>query len=125
MNEANPLSIFSISDYLDSYQGLFRVHYRDNKGKALQYLEGIFHNCKSNIERMDEMIASSEYQSLHHFISVSPWDHESVLTAVRKDISNLFVSDAISIGLLFDGSGHRKSGKKSVGCFSPISRKHR
>lgn len=115
MNETNPLSIFRISDYLDRYQDLFRVHRRDNRDKAERYLEGIFHNCKSNIERMDEMTASSEYQSLHHFISESPWDHELVLSAVRKDISDLFLSDSSPVGLLFDESGHRKSGKKSVG----------
>ena len=39
---------------------------------------------------MNERIQGSKYQNLHHFISVSPWDHEYVLEGVRPDISKLF-----------------------------------
>ena len=57
----------------------------------------------------------SEYQQLHHFISVSPWDHEYVLEGVRPDISALFEQRAELKGLLLDESGHRKRGQHSVG----------
>ena len=64
---------------------------------------------------MNERISGSEYQQLHHFISVSPWDHVPVIEAISADISKLFESRPGSVGLLLDESGHRKSGKKSVG----------
>lgn len=64
---------------------------------------------------MNERIESSKYQQLHHFISVSPWEHEPVVQQVSKEMSNLFAGRAETVGLLLDESGHRKRGKKSVG----------
>ncbi len=64
---------------------------------------------------MHERIKNSDYQSLHHFISESPWDHKPVLSAVRQDLSKLFKEGASLTGLILDESGHRKGGKKSVG----------
>lgn len=104
-----------LNKYLNRYEFLFRVYKRQNKEKAQQYLEGLFHDGKHNIERMNERIEKSDYQQLHHFISVSPWDHEPVIRAVGKDISTLFEGRAELTGLILDESGHRKSGKKSVG----------
>lgn len=91
------------------------MYQRENKEKAQQYLEGLFHEGKHNIERMNERIEKSNYQQLHHFISVSPWEHEPVIEAVSSDISNLFEARAELTGLILDESGHRKRGKKSVG----------
>lgn len=78
-------------------------------------MEGLFHEGKHNIERMNERIKGSNYDQLHHFISESPWAHEPVLAAVGKDISSLFSRRSEATGLIIDESGHRKSGKKSVG----------
>lgn len=64
---------------------------------------------------MTERIKDSEYATLQHFISDSPWDHRIVLSAVRQDISKLFVGSSDQVGLIFDESGHRKRGKHSVG----------
>lgn len=64
---------------------------------------------------MNERIEASSYQQLHHFISESPWDHKSVIERVSKDISALFSGTSSPVGLILDESGHRKSGKKSVG----------
>jgi len=76
-----------LQDYLERYGKKFKVHRRENKEKAYQYLQGLFHEGKHNIERMNERIKDSDYQQLHHFISVSPWDHKGVIEAVSKDIS--------------------------------------
>lgn len=78
-------------------------------------MEGLFHEGKHNIARMAERIPGSNYDQLHHFISNSPWAHEPVLAAVGKDISSLFSANSGPVGLIIDESGHRKSGKKSVG----------
>jgi len=115
LNETNPLQVSSLGSYSDRYGSLFKVHRRENKGRMLQYLEGLFHEGKHNIERMSERIESSRYHQLHHFISVSPWDHEVVLSVVSKDISLLFENRSELTGLILDESGHRKRGKKSVG----------
>jgi SRSO17 transposase len=64
---------------------------------------------------MDELIAESKYQQLHHFISESPWSHKPVLQSVGQDLSALFGHRAEPVGLIIDESGHRKSGSKSVG----------
>jgi len=64
---------------------------------------------------MNERISGSVYQQLHHFISVSPWDHEPVIEAIGRDISKLFEDRSARVGLILDESGHRKRGKKSVG----------
>jgi len=57
--------LFQLSE---RYGELFKVYRRENKEKARQYLEGLFHEGKHNIERMNERISDSEYQQLHHFI---------------------------------------------------------
>ena len=104
-----------ITKYMNRYGSLFQVYQHQNKEKAQYYVEGLFHEGKHNIERMNERIEKSNYQQLHHFISVSPWDHQPVIQAVGKDISTLFEGRGELTGLILDESGHRKSGKKSVG----------
>lgn len=64
---------------------------------------------------MNERIEDSDYQQLHHFISVSPWAYKPVIESVSRDISKLLTKRAELQGLILDESGHRKSGKKSVG----------
>ncbi len=115
MNEHLPIQFTKIRDHCNRYGSLFKVYRRENKEKAGQYLEGLFHEGKHNIERMNERIADSSYQQLHHFISESPWDHVPLIRAIGTDISLLFEKKSTSVGLILDESGHRKRGKKSVG----------
>lgn len=91
------------------------MYRRSNIEKAKHYLEGLFHEGKHNIERMNERIEESDYQQLQYFISESTWDHQPVLSAVRCDLSRLFEGRAELTGLILDESGHLKSGKESVG----------
>jgi SRSO17 transposase len=69
---------------------------------------------------MNERIEKSNYQQLHHFISVSPWDHDPVIRAVRKDMSTLFEGRAELTGLILDESGHRKRGKNQLELLASI-----
>jgi SRSO17 transposase len=86
-----------------------------------QYLSGLLHECKSNIERMVERIPGSDYEQLQHFISDSPWDSLAVMdTVAEKVYDSLSVSpttqnSSTGVGLVLDESGWEKSGKKSVG----------
>lgn len=93
----------------------FKVRQHTNEGQMINYLRGLFHEGKSNIERMDERVKGSNYHQLHHFISESPWLHQPVLQAVSKDMSNMFCKRSEPIGLIVDESGHRKRGRHSVG----------
>ena len=109
-----------INQYLKGFCGLFICHRTDNIDKCEQYLSGLLHECKSNIERMVERVPESDYEQLQHFISNSPWDGAAVMDAVAEKVQetlSLAVADGTSPtnGLLLDESGWEKSGKKSVG----------
>jgi hypothetical protein len=41
-----------INDYLKGFGGLFICHKTDNTTRCGQFLSGLLHECKSNIERM-------------------------------------------------------------------------
>jgi SRSO17 transposase len=106
---------------LKGFNNLFVCHTTDNLSKCGQFLSGLLHECKSNIERMVERIPNSNYDQLQHFISNSPWDSFAVMDAVAEKVSttlSLKTNEAIGIGctgLILDESGWEKSGKKSVG----------
>lgn len=109
-----------ISEYLKGFGELFVCHRTDNISKCGQFLSGLLHECKSNIERMVERVVGSDYEQLQHFISDSPWDGLAVMEAVAEKVQetlSLPVADGTSPsnGLLLDESGWEKSGKKSVG----------
>lgn len=79
------------------------------------YLKGLFHDCKSNIERMQERVPDTTYQNLQHFISHSPWDYSGVIGEVSRQMAASLAFLPEPCGLILDESGWRKSGKKSVG----------
>jgi SRSO17 transposase len=83
--------------------------------KAHQYLKGLFQAEKRNIEKMCEAVSGSTMQNLHHFISESPWDWESVIERIGNDLDGLFREHPGRTGLLIDESGWKKAGQASVG----------
>lgn len=66
------------------------------------------------MERMVEHVANSEYFSIQHFISESPWEARGCFDSVSRHTSNLF-EDQSRACLLIDESAHTKKGTKSVG----------
>lgn len=66
------------------------------------------------MERMVEHVANSEYYSIQHFISESPWHAQGCFDSVARDTSKLF-EDQDRVCLLIDESAHTKKGDKSVG----------
>lgn len=100
---------------------LFKCYKTDNIAKCGQFLSGLLHDCKSNIERMTERIPDSDYDQLHHFISESPWDSFAVMDSVAEKVQETLsikppiLCQTSSKGLTFDESGWEKSGTKSVG----------
>jgi SRSO17 transposase len=107
---------------LKGFGNVFLCHRTNNVSKCGQFLSGLLHDCKSNIERMAERIPKSDYDQLHHFISESPWDSCAVMDLVSEKVydtlstqNTSISSEKPSIGLVLDESGWEKAGKKSVG----------
>jgi SRSO17 transposase len=82
---------------------------------AFEYLQGLFHECKSNVERMVERIPDSNYQQLQHFISDSEWDAKAVMKEVARNTNQSLEQIQGEQGLILDESGNEKAGKQSVG----------
>ena len=74
---------------MNNYESLFRCGSRSNVGCGFEYVQGLFHECKSNIERMQERIPESNYQQLQHFISESGWSAGEVIKEVTVNGSAL------------------------------------
>ncbi len=66
------------------------------------------------MERMVEVVEGSEYQSLHHFLSASPWDATAVMGQVAMQADAALGGSADSC-LLVDETSFQKKGDKSVG----------
>jgi SRSO17 transposase len=101
---------------VSTYTNFFRVGQKSQQDKAQQYLEGIFcaERGKRNIERMVEEVSGSEYESLQHFISNSPWDSEGLMLELAKNVSRKLQPFG-KIGCTVDEKAHLKKGTKSVG----------
>lgn len=69
---------------------------------------------RKNVERMEEVVPESDYQSLHHFLSESDWDARAVLDQVAVEVDRHLGGTPDSC-LLIDESGFPKKGSKSVG----------
>lgn len=93
----------------------FYCRRKDRTIHAGEYLQGLFHECKSNVERMAERIPDSNYQQLHHFISESGWDGKAVMLEVARNTNQSLESVQGEKGLILDESGNEKAGEKSVG----------
>ena len=78
------------------------------------YLRGLMQASRRNIERIRDVVPGSDEQALHHFISVSPWDHRPVLDKVARDANELLGGTEDSF-LLIDETGLPKKGRDSVG----------
>lgn len=106
---------------MKGYGKLFVCHRTDNLPKCEQFLTGLLHDCKSNIERMTERIPESDYDQLQHFISHSPWDAMAVMDSMSQKLHSTLsvptkpINSTNGLGLIIDESGWEKSGKKSVG----------
>ncbi len=100
---------------MKGYGKLFVCYQTDNIERCGQFLSGLLHHCKSNIERMVECVFGSNYDQMHHFISVSNWDSKAVMDEVAQKTYRTLCAEGKSLGLILDESGWEKSGTKSVG----------
>jgi SRSO17 transposase len=98
------------------YEKYFLIGQKTQIGNAKQYLEGLFcaERGKRNIERMVEEVTDSEYESLQHFISNSPWDSKGLMEELAGNVSKK-LQPLGKIGCTVDEKAHLKKGTKSVG----------
>ena len=106
--------------YLRGFISLFVCHKTNNIKTCLEFLSGLLHDCKSNMERIVEQVPESNYDRMQHFITNSPWDSFAVMNSVSEKVQETLCTVSSSSikpckGLLLDESGWEKSGKKSVG----------
>jgi SRSO17 transposase len=105
---------FRFQHLIKGYNLHFRRGNRSMGGQAEQYLQGLMQAQRKNIERMEEVVPDSDYQSLHHFLSESEWDARAVLDQVARDADGHLGGTADSC-LLLDETAFAKKGRKSVG----------
>ena len=98
----------------ERYANYFITATRSAVSQSKSYLSGLLQAVRKNIERMTEVVPDTEYQSMQHFISHSPWEHQPVINQVAKDCDRLF-DDSPDTALIIDESSMPKKGKKSVG----------
>lgn len=65
--------------------------------------------------RLSPKAVSSKHQSLHHFISESPWDANRLLDAVRSEVLPAFQRLGGIQAWVIDDTGFPKKGRQSVG----------
>jgi SRSO17 transposase len=82
--------------------------------QSFHYLSGLFQANRKNMERMTEAVADSEWQSMQHFLSHSPWEHRPIQDQIAKDCDRM-IGGSPDTGLIYDESGIPKKGKMSVG----------
>ena len=104
---------------MKGFSGLFICHKTDSITKCGQFLSGLLHDCKSNMERIVERVLGSDYDQIQHFISNSPWDSFGLMDTVSEKVQETLCNCSNtefkpSQGLILDESGWEKSGKKSV-----------
>ncbi len=93
---------------------MFICHRKDNTVRAHEYICGLIHADRRNMERMEEAVEKSEYQALQQFISNSPWDARAVMNRVATESDKLLGGTGCT-GLLIDETGISKKGSASVG----------
>jgi SRSO17 transposase len=103
----------SFVSFHERYSHFFLTRTRSVATQALHYLTGLAQAVRKNVERMTEVVVDSEYQSLQHFVSHSPWDDRPVMDQVALDADYL-LGGGSDVGLIIDETGMPKKGKKSV-----------
>ena len=101
-----------------SFSKRFGKHFlRGTRSVALQaqmYLQGLMQASRKNMERMEEVVPDSNYQSLQHFISDSEWETRDVLDQVARE-ADRHLGGSENSCLLIDETAFQKKGESSVG----------
>ena len=92
-------------EYVATYAHLFRPRLHGQLANCQRYLKGLFHDCRSNAERMNERLPDAQYDALHHFITHSDWDGQAVMDEVAGRVQASLAPAGGEQGLLLDECG--------------------
>ena len=62
-----------VERWVDQYAKHFKVHKRNVRHRAHQYLKGLLQASQRNMEKMAEVVPHTDEQALQQFLSDSPW----------------------------------------------------
>jgi SRSO17 transposase len=82
--------------------------------QSRHYLFGLIQAQRKNMERMVEAVPGTNWQSLHHYTSDSPWDPFAVMDRIGNDANSVIGNDP-DCCMIVDESAFTKRGTKSVG----------
>ena len=108
-------------DYFEVYRSCFSVYRNNVSHQAWHYLQGLLFSekGKGNMERIEEDDPEMSYHQYQHFLTHSPWSHQSLITQVGQDASRVMAIEkqksGLPTGLIIDESSHLKKGDLSVG----------
>ncbi len=102
--------------FVDSFAHFFYAYSNHNVVPVRQYVQGLMQGKvgSKNLERIDEAVQGSNYQSLHHKISTSPWEARPLMDEIARQADGLLGGGTRS-RLVIDDTGIAKKGLKSVG----------
>jgi SRSO17 transposase len=93
----------------------FKTKTRSVAKPSKDYLHGqLFTLQKQNMTQYVKEVPESDYESMQHFISNSPWDEDGALKQLQHDVCDLLGSPT-SGAIILDESGISKQGNMSVG----------
>ncbi len=72
------------------FSGLFRSSTRSVEESARRHVCGLYQATRRNLERMADVVVGSDYQRMHHMLSVSDWDHTGVVRQVAAEAQGPF-----------------------------------
>ncbi len=102
------------------YTSCFVTKTRSVVKQSFQYIQGkLLEKGEGNMCSYAKNVPDCDNQSLQHFISDSPWDHEPVIYGIQQDVSR-FIGDKKHGAIHVDECCFPKQGKDSVG----VKRQH-
>jgi SRSO17 transposase len=97
------------------YASYFMSATRSVVKQSFQYLQGkLLEKGNGNMCSYAKNVPGCNNQSLSHFVSDSPWNHEPVLDHIQRDVTR-FIGDRKHGALHVDECCFPKLGKSSVG----------
>lgn len=102
------------AEFHQQYHDLFELGTRSVVIQSRHYLFGLIQAQRKNMARIVEAVPGTNWQSLHHYTSDSPWDAFAVMDRIGTDADSVIGNDPDSC-LIVDESGFTKRGTKSVG----------
>lgn len=106
----------SLNEFYEKFRCYFQTKTREVSNHGLEYIKGLL-LCEGrrNMNKMAEEVTEINEQALSHFISLSPWEEESLIKKIGEETVKYFSKSQREKSFIIDESGILKEGKMSVG----------